>query len=165
MSSVDLNVTKWGLQFAGRFFPASIGKNGITANKREGDNATPIGNHQITSVLYRPDRVMKPCAWAKIIKPYDIWSDDVKDPNYNMIGKRPYEYRHEVLSRPDPLYDVILLTNWNWPAPKKGMGSAIFVHSWRKPRHPTEGCIALASQHLLWITKRLKPYSKIIVRY
>jgi L,D-peptidoglycan transpeptidase YkuD (ErfK/YbiS/YcfS/YnhG family) len=164
LSSIDLNVTKWGLQFAGRFFPASIGKSGITANKREGDNATPIGNHQITSVLYRPDRVMKPCAWAKIIKPYDIWSDDVKDPNYNRIGKHPYGYNHEVLSRPDPLYDVILLTDWNWPLPTKGKGSAIFVHSWRRPRHPTEGCIALASHHLLWITKRLKPYSKIIVR-
>ena len=164
MSSADLNVTKWGLYFAGRFFPASIGKTGITANKREGDNATPSGNHKIISVLYRPDRVRKPCDWAKTIKPYDIWSDDVKDPNYNRIGKHPYGYNHEVLSRPDPLYDVILLTDWNWPLPTKGKGSAIFVHSWRKPRHPTEGCVALASHHLLWITKRLKPYSKVIVR-
>ena len=164
MSSADLNVTKWGLYFAGRFFPASIGKTGITANKREGDNATPSGNHKIISVLYRPDRVRKPCDWAKTIKPYDIWSDDVKDPNYNRIGKHPYGYNHEVLSRPDPLYDVILLTDWNWPLTTKGKGSAIFVHSWRRPRHPTEGCIALASHHLLWITKRLKPYSKIIVR-
>ena len=164
MSSADLNVTKWGLHFAGRFFPASIGKTGITANKREGDNATPSGNHKIISVLYRPDRVTKPCYWAKTIKPYDIWSDDVKDPNYNKIGKHPYGYNHEVLSRPDPLYDVILLTDWNWPLTTKGKGSAIFVHSWRKPRHPTEGCIALDSRNLLWITKRLKPYSKIIVR-
>ena len=164
MSSADLNVTKWGLHFAGRFFPASIGKTGITSNKREGDNATPSGNHKIISVLYRPDRVRKPCDWAKTIKPYDIWSDDIKDPNYNRIGKHPYGYNHEVLSRPDPLYDVILLTDWNWPLPTKGKGSAIFVHSWRKPRHPTEGCVALASHHLLWITKRLKPYSKVIVR-
>ena len=164
MSSADLNVTKWGLHFAGRFFPASIGKTGITSNKREGDNATPSGNHKIISVLYRPDRVRKPCDWAKTIKPYDIWSDDVKDPNYNRVGKHPYGYNHEVLSRPDPLYDVILLTDWNWPLPTKGKGSAIFVHSWRKPRHPTEGCVALASHHLLWITKRLKPYSKVIVR-
>jgi|TARA_B110000914_G_scaffold97779_1_gene85959 L,D-peptidoglycan transpeptidase YkuD (ErfK/YbiS/YcfS/YnhG family) len=164
LSSADLNVTKWGLHFAGRFFPASIGKTGITSNKREGDNATPSGNHKIISVLYRPDRVRKPCDWAKTIKPYDIWSDDVKDPNYNRIGKHPYGYNHEVLSRPDPLYDVILLTDWNWPLPTKGKGSAIFVHSWRKPRHPTEGCVALASHHLLWITKRLKPYSKVIVR-
>ena len=164
MSSADLNVTKWGLHFAGRFFPASIGKTGITANKREGDNATPSGNHKIISVLYRPDRVTKPCDWAKTIKPFDIWSDDVKDPNYNRIGKHPYGYNHEVLSRPDPLYDVLLLTDWNWPLPTKGKGSAIFVHSWRKPRHPTVGCVALASHHLLWITKRLKPYSKVIVR-
>jgi L,D-peptidoglycan transpeptidase YkuD (ErfK/YbiS/YcfS/YnhG family) len=164
LSSADLNVTKWGLHFAGKFFPASIGKTGITSNKREGDNATPSGNHKIISVLYRPDRVRKPCDWAKTIKPYDIWSDDVKDPNYNRIGKHPYGYNHEVLSRPDPLYDVILLTDWNWPLPTKGKGSAIFVHSWRKPRHPTEGCVALASHHLLWITKRLKPYSKVIVR-
>ena len=164
MSSVDLNVTKWGLQFAGRFFPASIGKTGITDNKREGDNATPSGNHKIISVLYRPDRVTKPCSWAKIIKPFDIWSDDIRDPDYNMIGKRPYQYNHELLWRADPIYDIVLTTDWNWPIAIKGRGSAIFIHSWRRPRHPTEGCIALAPQSLLWITKRLTTSSKVLVK-
>jgi len=164
LSSGDLNVTKWGLQFSGRFFPASIGKTGITANKKEGDNATPSGNHKIISVLYRPDRVTKPCDWAKIIKPYDIWSDDVKDPGYNMIGKLPHKYNHELLRRSDPLYDIILVTDWNWPIAVKGKGSAIFIHSWRRPRYPTEGCIALAPNHLLWITKRLTTSSKVFVK-
>ena len=164
MSSLDLNVTKWGLQFSGRFFPASIGKNGITDNKKEGDNATPSGNHKIISILYRPDRVKKPCDWAKVIKPFDIWSDDIEDPSYNMIGKRPYTYNHELLWRSDPLYDIILITNWNWPAVVKGKGSAIFIHSWRRPRYPTEGCIAMAPHHLLWIAKRLTKSSKVFVK-
>lgn len=164
MSSLDLNVTKWGLQFSGRFFPASIGKNGITANKKEGDKATPSGNHKIISILYRPDRVTKPCDWAKVIKPFDIWSDDIKDPDYNTIGKRPYTYNHELLWRSDPLYDIILITNWNWPAVVKGKGSAIFIHSWRRPRYPTEGCIAMAPHHLLWIAKRLTKSSKVFVK-
>ena len=81
-----------------------------------------------------------------------------------MIGKRPYTYNHELLWRSDPLYDIILITNWNWPAVVKGKGSAIFIHSWRRPRYPTEGCIAMAPHHLLWIAKRLTKSSKVFVK-
>jgi len=164
LSNLDLHVSKWGLKFSGKYFPASIGKNGVTAHKKEGDSKTPNGEHKIVGVLYRPDRLVRPCAWAKAIKLSDIWSDDVNDPCYNLIGKQPHEYSHELLRRPDPLYDIILLTDWNWPVPIRGKGSAIFIHSWRKPRHPTEGCVALAPNHLLWITKRLKTSSKIFIK-
>ena len=101
--------------------------------------------------------------WALALSPGDIWSDDIKDPDYNMLGKWPSDYRHERLIRPDPLYDIILLTNWNWPYPVKGRGSAIFLHQWRKPGHPTEGCIAFDRQDLLDIVKRITFGTKIIV--
>lgn len=44
------------------------------------------------------------------------------------------------------------------------MGSAIFLHSWRRPGYPTAGCIAFARADLLWIATRVQPGARIIVR-
>ena len=163
LTNLDIKVSKWGIRFAGRSFPASLGKSGITNSKNEGDGATPAGIHKLVGVLYRPDRVAKPCNWAVKIKPFDVWSDDVEDPDYNMLNSLPHGYSHETLFRSDPLYDIILITDWNWPYSVKGRGSAIFMHTWRKPRHPTEGCIALSRRNLLWVLRRIKPSSRLIV--
>ncbi len=148
----------------GLIYPCSIGRNGTTARKREGDGATPEGVHDIIGLLYRPDRFERPTDWALPLRPRDIWSDDCADPDYNMIGRTPHQFHHERLFRPDPLYDLILLTNWNWPFAVKGRGSAIFLHRWRKPGHPTEGCIAFDPQHLRQIAERIRFGTKIIVR-
>lgn len=152
------------LRFAGRVFPCTLGRGGITARKAEGDGATPKGVHNITGMLYRPDRMAKPAGWAVPIGPRDLWSDDVKDPDYNMMVRAPHPFSHERLRRADPLYDLVILTNWNWPYAVKGRGSAIFVHRWRRPGYPTEGCIGLHPRHLLWIAKRLKHRSLLVVR-
>ena len=52
------------------------------------------------------------------------------------------------------LYDLILLTDWNWPYAVKGRGSAIFIHQWRRPGFPTEGCVALRRADLHRIAPR-----------
>jgi L,D-peptidoglycan transpeptidase YkuD (ErfK/YbiS/YcfS/YnhG family) len=36
------------------------------------------------------------------------------------------------------------------------MGSAIFIHQWRKPGYPTAGCIALSREHLWHIATTLR---------
>jgi len=159
----DLVVTRRGLRFRGRHFPCTIGRNGISDNKREGDRATPAGLHHITGALYRPDRIARPCTWAQPILPGDLWSDDSRDPAYNTLVRAPHQYRHETLRRADPLYDLILLTDWNWPHADPAKGSAIFIHRMRKPGHPTEGCIGLPAPALLWITANLWPGMRLIV--
>ena len=166
MKRGDLLVGRWGAAFGGRRFACSIGQGGISAAKREGDGATPVGSHRITGLLYRPDRVavLDLPDWAVPIGPGDLWSDDPRDPEYNHMVRAPHRFGHERLSRADPLYDVILTTDWNWPWARPGRGSAIFLHSWRKPRHPTAGCVAFAREDLLWIAKRLAPETRLIVR-
>ncbi|MCV6586652.1 MAG: L,D-transpeptidase family protein, partial [Marinibacterium sp.] len=42
-------------------------------------------------------------------------------------------------------------------------GSAIFLHQWRRPGYPTEGCIAFRRDHLRWIVQRLRPGTRLIV--
>ena len=98
------------------------------------------------------------------IGPQDLWSDDLRDPAYNHLVRAPHRYSHERLARPDRLYDLVLVTDWNWPRAVPGRGSAIFVHSWRSPQHPTAGCVALCRDDLLWIARRMAPGSRMIVK-
>ena len=87
----------------------------------------------------------------------------MKDPNYNLMGTSPSLFDHEQLFRSDRLYDLILITNWNWPYAVKGRGSAIFIHNWRKNAVPTEGCIALSKDNLLKVAKFVDFGSRLIV--
>ena len=159
----DLILTPSGLRVANKLFPCVIGKNGVTRLKREGDGKTPTGNHQIVGMLYRPDKIARPRKWALPIRPHDIWSDDVRDPNYNLMGTSPSSFRYEPLFRCDNLYDLLIITNWNWPSAVKGRGSAIFIHSWRKKIFPTEGCIGLSKENLLKVAEFIDYGSKLIV--
>jgi len=159
----DLTLTPLGLRVGDKLLPCVIGKNGVSKLKREGDGKTPTGKHQIVGMLYRPDKISQPRKWALPIRPRDIWSDDVKDPNYNLMGTSPSLFGHEPLFRCDRLYDLILITNWNWPYAVKGRGSAIFIHSWIKKASPTEGCIALSKDNLLKVAKFIDFGSRLIV--
>ena len=163
MTPADLVLTPTHLRFMGRRFPCSIGRGGLTANKREGDGATPRGTHRIVGLLYRPDRMARPTDWAVPIGPSDLWSDDPRHEDYNLMVRAPYPHSHERLRRADPLYDLVLITDWNWPQAVPGRGSAIFLHQWRRPHYPTEGCIAFRRDHLLWIARHIRYETRLFV--
>jgi L,D-peptidoglycan transpeptidase YkuD (ErfK/YbiS/YcfS/YnhG family) len=160
----DLVLTKRGIRFMGRYFPCSIGRAGLTGDKREGDGATPRGTHSLVGCLYRPDRLKKPCDWAVPILPGDLWSDDPRHEDYNLMVRAPYPHSHEALRRADPMYDIILITNWNWPYAERGKGSAIFLHQWRRPHVPTAGCVAFSRNDLIWIARKITQQSRLIIR-
>lgn len=163
MTPDDLVLTPKGVRFRGRMFPCSIGKGGLENFKREGDGATPTGTLRIVGMLYRPDRIVAPAYWAKPIGPCDLWSDDVSDQSYNQLVVAPYPFSHERLRRADPLYDLVLITDWNWPNAVPDRGSAIFLHQWRRPGYPTEGCVAFRRDHLHWIAGRIVPGTRLII--
>ncbi|MCB1334523.1 MAG: L,D-transpeptidase family protein [Roseivivax sp.] len=156
-------VTPQGLRFAGRLWPCTIGRGGIRADKREGDGATPAGVHQIVAMLYRPDRIARPAPWALPIRPGDLWSDASGLPGYNQLVRVPYQHSHETLRRSDPLYDLVLVTNWNWPRAQAGRGSAIFLHQWRRPGYPTAGCVAFSRGDLHRLARLIAPGSRLVV--
>ena len=156
-------LTPTGLHYLGRKFPCSVGCGGLSATKREGDGAMPTGLHHITGLYYRPDRMRRPTPWARPIGPGDLWSDAPDDPAYNTHVRSPYAASHECLRRPDPLYDLILTTDWNWPDATAHKGSAIFLHQWRRPGYPTEGCLAFSRANLHWIVKRAAPGTSLWV--
>jgi L,D-peptidoglycan transpeptidase YkuD (ErfK/YbiS/YcfS/YnhG family) len=166
VKSDDIVVTPMGARFLGRRFPCTVGRGGILPpeRKREGDGATPAGTHRIVGMLYRPDRMVRPTDWALPIGPCDLWSDDPRDEDYNLMVRAPHAFGHERLCRPDPMYDLILITDWNWPDADPGRGSAIFVHQWRRPLAPTAGCVALSRRDLHWIAPRITHQTRLIIR-
>ncbi|MFV0383552.1 L,D-transpeptidase family protein [Paracoccus sp. (in: a-proteobacteria)] len=163
MTPDDLVLTRQGIRFRGRMYPCSIGKAGVTTRKREGDGATPSGVHRITGLWYRPDRIARPAPWARPVGCGDLWCDAPGHPAYNRHVRAPFEASHERLRRADPLYDLILTTDWNWPEAVPGHGSAIFLHQWRRPRFGTEGCIAFARRHLIRIAALAQPGTRLII--
>ena len=167
----DLAVTRWGARFRGRRFPCAIGWGGISGRKREGDGATPAGVLRFVGSAYRADRIARPPPARTVavrmvpIGPADIWSDDAADPGYNHGGNaRFYPFSHERMRRADRMYDVVVMTDWNWPKAEPGRGSAIFAHCWKTPRKPTAGCVAFARSDLIWIIRRWTPRSRLIVQ-
>lgn len=164
MTPSDLVLTPTHVRFMNRRFPCTIGRGGLTDDKREGDGATPRGVHRIVEVYYRPDRISPPTPWAKPIGPRDLWSDAPDDSAYNSLVRAPYAHSHEKLRRADPMYDLILVTDWNYPEAQAGKGSAIFVHQWRRAGWQTAGCVAFRRDHLRFIVQHLIPASRLIVR-
>jgi L,D-peptidoglycan transpeptidase YkuD (ErfK/YbiS/YcfS/YnhG family) len=159
-----LVLTPGGLRFRGRRYPCTVGRGGLRATKREGDGATPVGHHRIVGMFYRPDRMARPAGWARPVGPRDLWCDDPDCPDYNRHVRAPHDGSFEMLRRADPLYDLVLVTDWNWPVATPRAGSCIFVHSWRRPGYPTAGCIALPRRHLLAIAAAIAPGARLVVR-
>lgn len=163
----DMVVTRWGARFLGRRFPCSVGRSGILAVKAEGDGATPAGVLRLVGSGYRADRVRAPHAPFPVtaMRLGDIWSDDSRDPDYNHGLHAPtHPFSHERMWRGDRLYDLVVMTDHNWPNAQPGAGSAIFLHRWRKPRHPTEGCVAFRPADLRWIVEHWGARSRLIIR-
>ena len=165
MSTADLVLTPTGVRFAGRNLPVSIGRAGVATKKREGDGATPSGHHRIIGLLYRPDRIAKGLLppWAQPIHLEDRWCDLSGHPHYNTLTRKPFGKSAERLRRSDPLYDLILPLDWNWPNAVPGMGSAIFIHQWRRPGYPTAGCLAFSRRDLMFIARHAAPGTSVII--
>jgi len=162
----DLVLTPTGLR-AGRVrLPCSIGRAGISTAKREGDGATPAGDHRIVGLFFRPDRIARARlpAWAEPIRLCDLWCDAPDHPDYNHLCRAPFTASAETLRRADPIYDLILVTDWNWPVATPHGGSAIFIHQWRRPGYPTAGCIALARRDLFWLVQNVAPGTRLTIR-
>lgn len=158
-----IRLTPAGLSAFGRRFPVEIGRGGLSTDKREGDGATPVGRLRIVATLYRADRLPRPAPWARPIGPQDLWCDAPDHPAYNHPVRAPFAASAERMARPDPLYDIVLVTDWNYPQAVPGLGSAIFVHQRRRPGFPTAGCLAFARKDLVALARRLTPGTEIMI--
>ena len=145
------------LAFAGRTYTCAVGKNGFSADKKEGDGCTPLGIFSLRECWYRADKMSAPKTKLplKIITQNDGWCDDVSSPDYNRHVHLPYSFSHEKLWREDDLYNLIIPIGYNDSPIISGKGSAIFLHVAKTDYSGTEGCIALSKYDLLEILPAL----------
>jgi len=144
-------------------FRCSIGKNGTTKNKIEGDYKTPKGVFEIENLYYRDDRINKPLTLLKCIKiKKDMgWCNDINHPKkYNKLFKIKGGISHEKLRRKDHKYNLVIPIKYNFKNSIVGLGSCIFIHL-TKNYKPTAGCIALKKKDFQIMLKIIKKNSKI----
>ena len=162
----DLVVGPWGARFLGRRFPCAHGRGGIVDDKTEGDLASPEGIFRLLWLYWRVDRSCAPLSHLPVrpLGPRQGWSETPEDPSYNLPVRHPHPYPSDQMSRGDRLYDICVVTDQNTDPIVPGKGSAIFLHIWRKPRHPTAGCISFRRQDLEWILARWTIRTRMIIR-
>ncbi|MEZ5789677.1 MAG: hypothetical protein R3D34_02385 [Nitratireductor sp.] len=139
-----------------------IGRSGISVFKREGDGATPAAQLGLLGGY------MARRAWPVrnrellAITPDKGWCDAPTHSCYNRPVRLPFSASHETLHRPDGLYDICLVLDWNIAPRQRYRGSAIFFHLARHGGEPTEGCIAVSRRHMDLILRRLA--TNIVIR-
>ncbi|MEO1207468.1 MAG: L,D-transpeptidase family protein [Pseudomonadota bacterium] len=146
-------------RFGSKTLQCAIGRSGMSAWKREGDGASPIGRFKLVNVYFRKDRRTRPVTAlpARAIRKSDGWCDAPMDTNYNRFVSHPYRASAERLWRTDELYDLILVTSHNQRPRVRWRGSAVFVHVARGDFEPTEGCVALKPADLNWLLRKAGP--------
>ena len=145
-------------------FSCSIGKNGFSKKKLEGDLTTPTGKFNLGNIYYRTDRVQKPLSKLRSIpiKKNMGWCDDPSSKFYNkqIKIKKNLKISYEKLYRKDHKYDFFILIKYNHKNPIRFKGSAIFLHL-TKNYLPTKGCIALSEKDFLILAKLINKKTKI----
>jgi L,D-peptidoglycan transpeptidase YkuD (ErfK/YbiS/YcfS/YnhG family) len=156
------------LDIAGHKVRCALGPAGVVpaADKREGDGASPAGAWPIRRVLYRADRGPKPQTAFPVaeIARDDGWCDAPDDPAYNRPVKLPYPASAEAMWREDGVYDVVVILGHNDDPPAPGKGSAIFLHLCRPGYEPTQGCVAVAREHLDELLRLARPGDAVEIR-
>ena len=143
----------------------SIGKRGITSNKKEGDSKTPKGSFLLKSIFYRKDKIynLRSSLRKKIITKNMGWCDDVSSIHYNKLIRFPFSHGAEKLWLRDRIYDVIIIINYNLKPVIKNKGSAIFLHMAKKNYSPTKGCIAISKRDMLLLIGKIGKKTKLII--
>jgi len=134
-------------------FPVTIGKAGLTANKQEGDKATPIGTFTLTEafgLLPKPPTRLP----YRQISSHTLCIDDPSSCHYNTLVEEnqiPSDWLScERMASFTPQYHYGIIID-------SPLGSCLFIHVWKTPNTPTAGCIALSEKNLLKILAWLDP--------
>ena len=143
-------------------FKCSLGKNGVTSKKIEGDKKTPRGVYSLGPLYYRKDRLSKPQTKIRTIQiKKDLgWCDDTNSKYYNKLIKTSKNVKFEKLFRKNKDYDLLVPIKYNTTKPIKKKGSAIFLHL-TKNYKKTQGCVTIKKKDMLILLKLINKKTKI----
>lgn len=146
-------------------FPCTLGRGGVTLDKKEGDGATPVGTFPLRQLIYRADRMEKPETGlpVEVLSPDTGWCEDPSHPDYNRKVIVPHPANCDFMTRDDHLYDMTVVIGYNDDPVVPGRGSAIFMHLARAGMTPTEGCVGLAADDLRAVLALCTPETHITI--
>ena len=147
-------------------FEASLGRNGTTAFKREGDGKTPLGTMPLLYGYRRANSPLWPSSPLALQKASraEGWCDDPAASSYNRPVRLPFSMSHEKLIRDDGIYDIVIVMGWNIRPRIRNRGSAVFFHLARPGFQPTAGCVAITPQAMRVLLPHLKRGVRLVVR-
>lgn len=145
--------------------PVTLGRGGISSNKREGDGATPRGVFHPLRLWWRKDRAPRPATSLPVraIASTDAWCEDPSDRRYNRAIRIASDATGDRLMRADRLYDYIVEIDHNTRPRVANRGSAVFIHLARENKGPTAGCVGLTRDAMLRLLARLTTRTKIVI--
>jgi L,D-peptidoglycan transpeptidase YkuD (ErfK/YbiS/YcfS/YnhG family) len=144
-----------------------VGRNGLSADRREGDGTTPVGVFGIGPVMYGldPDPGVR-YRYRRLVCG-DWWDGDSSSRTYNSFrhvrcGRRPrFAGGSEALWTVTPAYRHFAFIEYNVRPVVPGRGSAIFLH--QDTGRPTNGCVSLPSPQLVRALRWLRPRSRPLI--
>jgi L,D-peptidoglycan transpeptidase YkuD (ErfK/YbiS/YcfS/YnhG family) len=165
-TTATLTVRECGKRVLGPW-RAYVGRNGLSANHREGDGTTPTGTYGIGPVAYGIDPNPGLRLRYHRLVCGDWWDEDPRSRTYNSFRHvpcgtpPPFGGGSEALWRISPAYRTFAVVDYNAGPVVPGRGSAIFLHV--STGRATNGCISLPRPRLLQVLRRLRPGATISI--
>ncbi len=160
-------------RLAGGPWPAETGSGHLvaTAERREGDGATPVGVFTFGATIYGndPDPGGLHYRYHRLVCG-DWWDEDPYSVTYNRFVHVPCGVTPSFAPGSEPLwtetraYPYFGVIDFNVRPIRGGAhapGSGIFLHNWLDS--PTEGCIALPEPRLLSVLRWLRPAQRPVI--
>jgi L,D-peptidoglycan transpeptidase YkuD (ErfK/YbiS/YcfS/YnhG family) len=157
---------------AGGPYPVRVGRNGLRANRREGDGTTPTGTFPIGRTMYgnAPDPGVR-FRYVRL-RCGDWWVEDPASPAYNTFLRvgcdrpPPFKVTTPDMSKDRTAYAHLAVIEFNMRPIVRGRGSGIFLHV--QTGGPTNGCVSLRRRDLVrvlrWLSPSAAPRIAIVIR-
>lgn len=156
------DVSGWEMAFE---VPCHYGKNGLSADRHDGDGTTPIG---LFKVLYcfgnAPDpgagmtyrEIQRTSYWSGEKEDYNTWVD--LEPGSREMKRSEYLYKFKIS------YKYAMAIDFNTNPVVWGKGFAIFIHCDYLDDQTTAGCVAIEEKYMLRLVKECKEGTYLWVR-
>lgn len=162
-----------GWHRVGEPWPVSLGSKGMAwgrgrqpdmtakGSKQEGDLTAPAGVFRLGDAYGYAHSAPAHVRWPyHAVGPNWVCVDDPRSSRYNEIFDSSGVVKDwrtaEIMRRQDPLYSWLINVEQNTPS-TCGCGSCVFLHVWRRPNAPTEGCTAMDEKNILELLRWLDP--------
>lgn len=149
---------------AGGPYGARLGKNGLSANRREGDGTTPIGSFRIGATMYGNEPNPGVRFRYRKLRCGDWWDEDSTSPTYNSFQHvrcgvtPPFKGGSEGMWQQPRPYPHLAVIEYNMRPVVPGRGSGIFLHA--QTGGPTIGCVSLRKPELVRVLRWLRPAAR-----